>query len=96
MLRLFGWPAVPEVRRHYHPATRKVSIAQSVSYMIKSDVPKFVFDTSLYGGLIFVCNLKKNVFRTTALWAYYFPSWDGTVILTPARMSYFSSGVPSI
>ncbi len=21
LLRLFGWPAVPEVRRHYHPAT---------------------------------------------------------------------------
>ena len=21
LLRLFGWPAVPEVRRNYHPAT---------------------------------------------------------------------------
>lgn len=48
------------------------------------------------GWLIVVCSLRKDVSKDTALWAYYFPSWDGTVIFTPARMSYFSSGVPSI
>ena len=25
LLSLFGWPAVPEVRRHYHPAILKLS-----------------------------------------------------------------------
>ena len=28
-LRLFGWPAVPEVRRHYHPDTCKAIASEN-------------------------------------------------------------------